>query len=87
MVHLAHAFVLEHPAVTSAIIGPRLPQHLDDALAGADVRLSADVLDRIDELCPPGTDVDERDLFFASPALSPEARRRPRPSPRTAAAG
>jgi aryl-alcohol dehydrogenase (NADP+) len=55
--HLAHAFVLEHPAVSTAIIGPRLPRHLDEALGGADVQLSADVLDAIDALCAPGTDV------------------------------
>jgi aryl-alcohol dehydrogenase-like predicted oxidoreductase len=78
MSHLAHAFTLEHPAVTAAIIGPRLPEQLEDALAGADVRLDADVLDRIDELCPPGTDVDDHDLFFQSPNLAPDARRRPR---------
>jgi aryl-alcohol dehydrogenase-like predicted oxidoreductase len=78
LTHLAHAFTLEHPAVTSAIIGPRLPHHLEDALAGADVRLEPDVLDRIDAICPPGTDVEPRDLFFAPPGLATEARRRPR---------
>src|ERR687898_53330 len=55
--HLAMAFVLEHPAVTSAIIGPRTMEQLDDLLAGADLRLDADVLDRIDEIVPPGTSV------------------------------
>jgi aryl-alcohol dehydrogenase-like predicted oxidoreductase len=78
LAHLAHAFTLEHPAVTSAIIGPRLPHHLDEALAGADVRLDPAVLDRIDELCPPGTDVETRDLFFEPPGLAKAARRRAR---------
>jgi aryl-alcohol dehydrogenase-like predicted oxidoreductase len=75
LAHLAHAFTLEHPGVTAAIIGPRLPQHLEEALAGADVRLEPDVLDRIDELCPPGTDVDVHDLFFEPPGLAKDVRR------------
>src|SRR5262245_58602797 len=50
LTHMAHAFVLEHPAVTAAIIGPRTMEQLTDVLAGADARLSVDVLDRIDEL-------------------------------------
>ena len=56
--HLALAFTLAHPAVTAAIIGPRTIVQLDDLLTGADVRLDADVLDRIDALVAPGTDVD-----------------------------
>lgn len=74
--HLAHAFVLEHPAVTSAIIGPRTPEQLDDALAGVDVRLSADVLDAIDTLCPPGTDVDPADMVLMLPWMDVTQRRR-----------
>jgi aryl-alcohol dehydrogenase-like predicted oxidoreductase len=57
LTHLAMAFVLEHPAVTSAIIGPRTVEQLDDLLAGAGVRLDAAVLDRIDEIVPPGTSI------------------------------
>jgi aryl-alcohol dehydrogenase (NADP+) len=68
LVQLALAFTLAHPGVTSAIIGPRTPAQLDDLLTGADVRLTSDVLDRIDELVAPGTDVD--------PALEPSSRRR-----------
>ena len=56
MTHLAMAFVIAHPGVTSAIIGPRTMEQLDDLLAGAEVTLDDDVLDRIDEIAPPGTD-------------------------------
>ena len=52
--HLATAFVRSHPAVTSVIIGPRTPEQLDDLLAGANVALSDGLLDRIDEIVPPG---------------------------------
>ena len=58
--HLAIVFALEHPAVTSAITGPTMEQ-LDDLLAGVDVRLDADVLDRIDEIVPPGTSISGAD--------------------------
>ena len=54
LTHLATAFVRSHPAVTSVIIGPRTPEQLDDLLAGADVVLGNDLLDRIDEIVPPG---------------------------------
>jgi aryl-alcohol dehydrogenase (NADP+) len=61
LTHLAMAFVLEHPAVTSAITGPRTMEQLDDLLAGVDVRLETDVLDRIDEIVPPGTSISGAD--------------------------
>src|SRR5438034_3723149 len=54
LTHMANAFVLAHPAVTSAIIGPRTMDHLEDVLAGADTRLDADTLDAIDAIVPPG---------------------------------
>jgi aryl-alcohol dehydrogenase-like predicted oxidoreductase len=73
--HLAIAFVLEHPAVTSAIIGPRTMEQLDDLLAGADVRLDADVLDRIDEIVPPGTSISGADPWQPR-ALTARSRRR-----------
>src|SRR5436190_13363866 len=76
MTHLAMAFALEHPAVTSAIIGPRTSEQLADLLAGADVRLDDDTLDAIDELVPPGTNVDEYDRGFDPWWLEPAARRR-----------
>ena len=57
MVDLSLAFVLRHPAITSAIIGPRTMDQLESQLGAADVELSTDVLDRIDEIVPPGTNV------------------------------
>jgi aryl-alcohol dehydrogenase (NADP+) len=75
LTHLAHAFVLEHPHVTSAIIGPRTMEQLDDALAGADVRLDEATLDAIDEIVPPGTDISGGDPWQA-PGLAKEHRRR-----------
>jgi|SRR5581483_5198151 len=78
LTHLAMAFVLEHPAVTSAIIGPRTMDQLVDVLAGADVTLGTDVLDRIDELVPPGTNVNPADAGYQPPSLSRSFRRRTR---------
>jgi aryl-alcohol dehydrogenase-like predicted oxidoreductase len=74
--HLALGFVLEHPAVTSAIVGPATPAELAEVLAGADVRLDEATLDRIDELVPPGVDVNHRDPSYAAPGLDRSARRR-----------
>jgi aryl-alcohol dehydrogenase-like predicted oxidoreductase len=76
LIELAIAFVVHHPAVTSAIIGPRTSEHLDDLLAGADVRLDADTLDAIDRIVPPGTLVDENDRGISPWWLEPGARRR-----------
>ncbi len=78
MTHLAMAFAIAHPGVTSAIIGPRTMEQLDDLLAGFDVALTDDILDRIDEIVPPGTDIGTLDQAFQSPALqNPGLRRRP----------
>jgi aryl-alcohol dehydrogenase-like predicted oxidoreductase len=75
--HLALAFVRSHPAVTSVLIGPRTPAQLDDLLAGADIELSADVLDRIDEIVPPGTEINPDDNYLAAaPALTDKHQRR-----------
>jgi aryl-alcohol dehydrogenase-like predicted oxidoreductase len=76
LVHLALAFVLEHPAVTAAIIGPRTMEHLEDQLAAVDVKLDADLLDRIDQIVPPGTTLNPADAGWQSPWLAPEFRRR-----------
>jgi aryl-alcohol dehydrogenase-like predicted oxidoreductase len=76
LAHLVLAFVLAHPAVTSAIIGPRTMAHLEDVLPSAGVRLSEDVLDRIDELCPPGTMVDRIDVTSTVQSLTDPAQRR-----------
>jgi aryl-alcohol dehydrogenase-like predicted oxidoreductase len=77
LTHLAMAFAITHPGVTSAIIGPRTMEQLDDLLAGADVILSDDVLDKIDEIVPPGTDVSPLDMAYKPRAISdPDLRRR-----------
>ncbi|MEA2454039.1 MAG: hypothetical protein QOI45_301 [Thermoleophilaceae bacterium] len=76
LIQLALAFVLRHPAVTAAIIGPRTLEHLESQLGAADVELSDDVLDRIDEIVPPGVNVNPADAGFQNPDLRPEALRR-----------
>jgi aryl-alcohol dehydrogenase-like predicted oxidoreductase len=76
LIHLALAFVVRHPAVTAAIIGPRTMEHLESQLGAADVELSADVLDRIDAIVPPGTTINPTDAGWQNPALDAAARRR-----------
>jgi aryl-alcohol dehydrogenase-like predicted oxidoreductase len=76
--HLAMAFAIAHPGVTSAIIGPRTMEQLDDLLAGADVTLDDDILDRIDDIAPPGTDAGPGDVTSTPPAVTTVSlRRRP----------
>ncbi|SIO66566.1 aryl-alcohol dehydrogenase (NADP+) [Singulisphaera sp. GP187] len=78
LTHMAMAFVMAHPGVTSAILGPRTMEHLDDLLAGANARLGDDVLDRIDQIVPPGTDVGMDEAKYNPPAIArAELRRRP----------
>jgi aryl-alcohol dehydrogenase-like predicted oxidoreductase len=75
---LALAFVTAHPAVTSAITGPRTMDHLDSALKGASLTLDDAVLDRIDEIVPPGTNLYDPLASWPPPALAtPALRRRP----------
>jgi len=77
LVHLALAFVLQHPAVTAPIIGPRTMEQLESQLGAADVTLSSDVLDRIDEIVPPGVTLSRTDAGYVSPAVQePFLRRR-----------
>jgi aryl-alcohol dehydrogenase-like predicted oxidoreductase len=79
LIHLALAFVLEHPAVTSAIIGPRTMEQLESQIDAADLRLEASVMDRIDEIVPPGTNLNPGDAGWIPPSLTDAAkRRRPR---------
>jgi len=78
LIHLAIAFVINHPAVTSAIIGPRTAEHLDSQLGAADVVLEASVLDRVDEIVPPGTNFSWADAGYVPPALDQAWRRRRR---------
>ena len=76
LIQLAIAFVLNHPAITAPIIGPRTMEQLESQLAAADVVLDEAVLDRIDEIVPPGTTINPVDNSFDNPALRPAARRR-----------
>jgi len=85
LTHLAMAFAVAHPGVTSALLGPRTMAHLDDLLAGAEVALDDDLLDRIDKIVPPGTDVGTLDMAYQPPAIQRvDLRRRP-PGDRAAA--
>jgi aryl-alcohol dehydrogenase-like predicted oxidoreductase len=79
MTHLAMAFAIAHPGVTSAIIGPRTMEQLDDLLAGVDVALGDDLLERVDEIVPPGVDVGRPDeaAYLPPPLVQPGLRRRP----------
>jgi aryl-alcohol dehydrogenase-like predicted oxidoreductase len=75
--HLATAFVRSHPAVTSVLIGPRTPEQLTDLLGAADLELDEDVLDRIDEIVPPGTELNPADnILAAQPAIGNKRLRR-----------
>ena len=76
LIHLALAFVLRHPAVTSAIIGPRTAEHLASQLGAVDVELSDDVLDRIDAIVAPGTNFSWADAGYIPPGLEDARRRR-----------
>ncbi|MDJ0357523.1 aldo/keto reductase [Paenarthrobacter sp. PH39-S1] len=76
LVHLAIAFVLRHPAVTSAIMGPRTMEQLESQLDAAALELDASTLDRIDEIVPPGVNVNPDDAGFSNFWLTPELRRR-----------
>jgi aryl-alcohol dehydrogenase-like predicted oxidoreductase len=78
MPHLAMAFAISHPAVSCALLGARTMNQLDDLIAGMDVALSDDILDRIDEIVPPGTDVGTLDQVYVPPAIQKtRLRRRP----------
>ncbi|WP_245740865.1 aldo/keto reductase [Nonomuraea maritima] len=78
LIQLALAFTLRHRAVTSAIIGPRTMEHLEGQLGADEVRLSDDVLDRIDEIVPPGVTVNPADAGWVPPELAEASlRRRP----------
>jgi len=85
LTHLAVAFAIAHPGVTAALLGPRTMEHLDDLLAGVEVMLSDDILDRIDAIVRPGTDVGQLDMAYQSPAVVEPALRRRLVGERTAA--
>jgi aryl-alcohol dehydrogenase-like predicted oxidoreductase len=85
MTHLAMGFAIAHPGVTSAIIGPRTMEQLDDLLASADVTLDDEVLDRIDEIAPPGTEAGPNNVAYTPPAISHVSLRRRSVAERSAA--
>ncbi|MEO5710693.1 MAG: aldo/keto reductase [Nocardioidaceae bacterium] len=76
LVHLALAFTLSHRAVTAPIIGPRTMEHLVSQLGAADVTLSEDVLDRIDEIVAPGQTLNAADEGYVAPSVSDKRLRR-----------
>ena len=76
LIQMALAFVLNHPVVTAAIIGPRTIEQLESQLGADEVVLDAAILDRIDEIVPPGTTLSAADAGYQNPDLKPEARRR-----------
>ena len=80
LVHMALAFVLRHPAVTAPIVGPRTLEQLEDQLGAVDVVLDDELLDRIDELVPPGTNLNPADAGWTPPALADASLRRRQPT-------
>jgi aryl-alcohol dehydrogenase-like predicted oxidoreductase len=77
LIHLALAFVLQHPAVTAPIIGPRTMEQLKTQLGATDVELGSDVLDRIDEIVKPGSNIsDESNVYVTDALTNPMLRRR-----------
>lgn len=74
--HLALAFAATHPAVSSVILGPRTIEHLTDQLAAADLTLDDQTLDRIDEIVPPGVNLNPTDTDYHPPALNDATQRR-----------
>lgn len=79
LIHLAIAFVLNHPGVHSPIIGPRTMEQLDSQIGSIDVRLSDEILDEIDRIVPPGTNLNSADAGYDPPSITePSLRRRGR---------
>jgi aryl-alcohol dehydrogenase-like predicted oxidoreductase len=76
LIELAIAFVVNHPGVTSAIIGPRTMEQLDSQLPAADADLDAATLDRIDEIIRPGVNLNPADTSYGEQVLEPTLRRR-----------
>jgi len=77
LTHMAMAFAANHPAVSSVIMGPKTLTQLQDTLGAAEVRLSSEVLDRIDAIVPPGTRIDPKESYIPNPSLDdPKLRRR-----------
>ena len=78
LIHLALAFVIQHPAVTAPIIGPRTLEHLESQIGAADIKLSAEILDKVDEIVPPGVTISRTDQGYQPPSLTDAFLRRRR---------
>jgi len=76
LTHMAMAFVMAHPAVTSAVIGPRTMEQLDEMLAGANVTLTDEILNHIDVIVSPGTDIGTLGANYNPPAIAHASMRR-----------
>lgn len=76
LIELAIAFAINHPGVTAAIVGPRTMEQLESYLPAAELTLSTEILDRIDELVAPGVTLNPDDNSYGTHELSPAARRR-----------
>jgi aryl-alcohol dehydrogenase-like predicted oxidoreductase len=76
LVHMALAFVIRHPAVSAAIVGPRTMEQLESQLGAEEVVLGQELLDAIDDVVPAGVNVNTADAGWQNPALEPAARRR-----------
>ena len=76
LIELAIAFVINHPGVTAAIVGPRTMEQLQSYLPAAETTLSADILDRIDEIVAPGVTINPDDNSYGAHELAVGARRR-----------
>ncbi len=76
LIEMAIAFVINHPGVTSAIVGPRTMEQLDAYLPAAEITLSTEVLDRIDQLVAPGVTINPDDNSYGAHELTSTARRR-----------
>jgi aryl-alcohol dehydrogenase-like predicted oxidoreductase len=76
LIEMAIAFVIRHPAVTASIIGPRTLEHLESQLKAADVTLSDETLDLIDDIVPPGTTINPQDDGWTAPSIEHASLRR-----------
>ena len=76
LIEMALAFVIQHPAVTAPIIGPRTMEQLESQLGAVDVTLTDELLDKIDEIVPPGTNFNRADSGYTPPSLASAWRRR-----------
>jgi aryl-alcohol dehydrogenase-like predicted oxidoreductase len=76
LIHLAIAFAIRHPGVTSAIIGPRTMEQFESQIGAADIELDGALLDRVDAIVPPGTNFNPADSGYTPPALESAALRR-----------